>query len=95
MKTCKKILLHICMICSSIDIMTMVLDYFNPYMNFSGAVRWLHLMLFGCLLMVLLLPQPRKTKTDYRQYVPDKPQARQSHTDRQRPLQPTFHQVHV
>ena len=95
MKTCKKILLHICMICSSIDIMTMVLDYFNPYMNFSGAVRWLHLTLFGCLLLLLLLPQPRKSKTDRRQYAPDKLQARRSHIARQQPLQPIFHQAHV
>ena len=95
MRQCKKILLHLSMICSSIDVMTMVLDYYNPYMNFSGAVRWLHLLLFGCLFLLLLLPQKRSVKTDCRRYVPDRPQARRSGIARQQLQRPISRQAHA
>lgn len=35
-----KILLHICVICSFICVIARILDWYNPYMDFSGHVFW-------------------------------------------------------
>lgn len=36
----RRFLLHICVICSFVCIITRVLDWYNPYMDFCGQVSW-------------------------------------------------------
>lgn len=38
MRRCSRWIIHICMICSFICIITKVLDWYNPYMDFGGHV---------------------------------------------------------
>lgn len=40
------ILLHISVICSLVCIAAKVLDYYNPYMDFSGHVAGLQILLY-------------------------------------------------
>lgn len=38
LSTIRKILLHVCVVCSLVSITAKILDWYNPYMDFSGHV---------------------------------------------------------
>lgn len=54
--TMRKILLHICVVCSLVSITAGILDWYNPYMNFTGHISGLQSLLY---LAVLLLAVTR------------------------------------
>ena len=43
LSTIRKILLHVCVVCSLVSITAKILDWYNPYMNFSGHVSGLQI----------------------------------------------------
>lgn len=53
-------LLHICVICSFACIIAKVLDWYNPYMDFSGHLFWVQNVLCVC---VILLSATRTYKS--------------------------------
>ncbi len=38
LSTIRKILLHVCVVCSLVSITAKILDWYNPYMDFYGHV---------------------------------------------------------
>lgn len=53
MRIIREILLHVGVICSFVCIFAKILDWYNPYMDFSGHVFSLQLLLYA---VVILLP---------------------------------------
>ena len=45
LSTIRKILLHVCVVCSLVSITAKILDWYNPYMDFSGHVGGLQMVL--------------------------------------------------
>lgn len=45
------ILLHICVVCSLVCMVTKILDYYNPYMDFSGHVVGFQFLLYGVVIV--------------------------------------------
>lgn len=43
----RRFLLHICVICSFVCMIAKILDWYNPYMDFSGSVFYAQVMLWG------------------------------------------------
>lgn len=52
MNRIRSILLHIGVICSLICITAKILDWYNPYMDFTGHIWWLQIALY-CSVIVL------------------------------------------
>ncbi len=51
----RKWIIHICMICSFICIITKILDWYNPYMDFGGHVIFAEgLLYFGVFLLEMI-----------------------------------------
>ena len=46
LSTIRKILLHVCVVCSLVSITAKILDWYNPYMDFSGHVGGLQMVLY-------------------------------------------------
>ena len=46
LSTIRKILLHVCVVCSLVSITAKILDWYNPYMDFSGHVSGLQMVLY-------------------------------------------------
>lgn len=46
MKRCQRWIIHLCMICSFICIITKVLDWYNPYMDFGGHTVFAEILLY-------------------------------------------------
>lgn len=55
-------LLHICVICSFICMIAGVLDWYNPYMDFSGRIFWVQNILCAGVI-VLAVTRPHKSVT--------------------------------
>ena len=55
MKKVKKILLHIGGICSCVLIIVHILDWYNPFMDFSGYSLWVLYLLCAVMLIVNVL----------------------------------------
>lgn len=55
-------LLHVCVICSLVCVTAKILDWYNPYMNFTGNIQVLQMALY---LSAIVLGITRK-------YVPSK-----------------------
>lgn len=36
----QELLLHVCVVCSFVYIIAKVIDWYNPYMDFSGRIYW-------------------------------------------------------
>lgn len=51
------ILLHICVVCSLVCITAKILDWYNPYMNFTGHIWGIQIVLY---LTVIFLGLTRK-----------------------------------
>lgn len=39
-------LLHICIICSLVYMIAKVIDWYNPYMDFSGRILWVQAVIW-------------------------------------------------
>lgn len=52
MNTVRKILVHVCVVCSLVSITAGILDWYNPYMNFTGHISGFQMLLY---LVVIVL----------------------------------------
>ncbi len=55
MKRGRGFLLHICVICSLVCISAKVLDWYNPYMNFSGHVMMAQMILYLAVILLAVM----------------------------------------
>ena len=46
LNTIRKILLHVCVVCSLVSITAGILDWYNPYMNFTGHISGIQVVLY-------------------------------------------------
>lgn len=53
-------LLHTGVICSIVCIAAKVLDWYNPYMDFTGHIWFLQLVLYFTVILLAFLKKPRK-----------------------------------
>lgn len=66
LSTIRKILLHVCVVCSLVSITAKILDWYNPYMDFSGHVSGLQMVLY---FVVILLAVTEGRKEDFREKI--------------------------
>lgn len=52
LSTIRKILLHVCVVCSLVSITAKILDWYNPYMDFSGHVSGLQMVLYFVVILL-------------------------------------------
>lgn len=52
LSTIRKILLHVCVVCSLVSITARILDWYNPYMNFSGHVSGIQMVLYFVVILL-------------------------------------------
>lgn len=65
MDKCRGFLLHICVICSFSCIIAEVLDWYNPYMNFSGHILWAQNAVYaGVVFLAVVRPHKTLKKKD-------------------------------
>lgn len=55
-------LLHTGVICSCVCIISKVLDWYNPFMDFTGHVWFVQIALYFVVIMMALIKGPRKRK---------------------------------
>lgn len=55
MKVLKGILLQISVVCSFVCIITKILDWYNPYMDFSGHTWYIQICLYGSVVTMALI----------------------------------------
>lgn len=63
MRALRGILLQISVICSLVCIITKILDWYNPYMDFSGHVWYIQLCLYAAVITMMLLSGVHKKFT--------------------------------
>ena len=51
MRIFRDLLVHLCVICSIVCIVAMVLDWYNPFMDFSGHVAYIRIILYVAVLI--------------------------------------------
>lgn len=56
MSRVRGILLHVCVVCSCVCITAKILDWYNPYMNFTGHIWGIQMVLY---LAVIILGATR------------------------------------
>lgn len=56
MSRVRGILLHVCVVCSFVCITAKILDWYNPYMNFTGHIWGIQMVLY---LAVIILGATR------------------------------------
>ena len=54
------LLLHAGVICSFVCIIAGVLDWYNPYMDFTGHIWFLQLVLYFTVILLAFLKKPQK-----------------------------------
>lgn len=59
MSSFRVFLLHVCVVCSFIGIISNVLDWYNPYMNFSGHILFVHFILYVSVLTLACIRRRR------------------------------------
>lgn len=59
MERLKGLLLHIGVICSCVCIFAKVLDWYNPFMDFSGHVWFMQTALYVTVILLALLKKPK------------------------------------
>ena len=64
MRFLKNIILQVGIICGFAYMITRILDWYNPYMDFSGHMWYLLIGVFGSALLLLVLPGCRGKDTD-------------------------------
>lgn len=52
------ILLHIGVICSCVCMIAKVLDWYNPFMDFTGHVRYMQIALYFVVIILALIKKP-------------------------------------
>ncbi len=62
MRKARWILLQIAVICSFIGIITKILDWYNPYMNFSGHTFFTQIILYVCVITLAYGRAGKKVK---------------------------------
>lgn len=60
MEKLKELLLHIGVICSCVCITAKVLDWYNPFMNFTGHVWYMQITLYFTVILLALIKKPDK-----------------------------------
>lgn len=60
MKILKGLLLHIGVICSCVCMIAKVLDWYNPFMDFTGHVWYIQLALYFTVILLALIKSQRK-----------------------------------
>lgn len=60
MERLKGLLLHIGVICSCVCIIAKVLDWYNPFMDFTGHVWYMQVALYFAVIVLALIKKPRK-----------------------------------
>ena len=61
-ETIRAALLHIALICGIVILTAGILDWFNPYMNFSGQIRPIEIVQVGALLFLVLTTDKRESR---------------------------------
>lgn len=62
MRIFRELLLHISVVCCLVSVITKVLDWYNPYMDFSGHVWYVQALLY---ISVLLLAITQRSHTNF------------------------------
>lgn len=52
MRLVRRLLLHVCVVCSIVCIAAKILDWYNPYMDFSGHVWMMQMALYIAVLIL-------------------------------------------
>lgn len=60
MNRLSRILMHIGVICSCVGMIAKVLDWYNPFMDFTGHVWFTQIALYVVVILLALLRKPRK-----------------------------------
>lgn len=60
MRIVRESLLHICVICSFVCIIAKILDWYNPYMDFTGQIWYIRLCLYVSVILLTFIPKRRK-----------------------------------
>lgn len=60
MKRVRGLLLHVGVICSFVCIMGKILDWYNPFMDFTGHVWFAQSALYFVVITLALIKTPRK-----------------------------------
>ncbi len=47
-------LLHVCVVCSLVCMAAKLLDWYNPYMDFSGHIMGVQFLLYGCIFLQVI-----------------------------------------
>lgn len=56
----RSLLLHVSIICSLVILFAGILDWYNPYMNFSGQIRPIEILQLGALVFLALTKKPER-----------------------------------
>lgn len=56
----KGLLLHIGVICSCVCMIAKVLDWYNPFMDFTGHVWYMQITLYIVVILLALIKKPNK-----------------------------------
>ena len=72
MKRLRSILLQLSVICSCICIIAKILDWYNPYMDFSGHVWFAQVLLYGSVIVSALLVQTKTRKNGKKKRLEEK-----------------------
>lgn len=66
MRRVREGLLHICVVCSLVCVTAKILDWYNPYMDFTGHIWGIQLVLY---LGIIVLGCIRKSSFDYEEFL--------------------------
>ena len=55
MRVFRRMMLHMCVICSGICIMAKVLDWYNPFMNFEENIAGIQIFLYAAVILLGLI----------------------------------------
>lgn len=61
MEILKGLLLHIGVICSGVCIIAKVLDWYNPFMDFTSHVWYMQIALYFAVIILALIKKPNKS----------------------------------
>lgn len=61
MKLFRKLLLHLCVACSFAGIIARILDWFNPFMDFSGHMGYVQMLLYTAVILAVVTAKNKKT----------------------------------
>ncbi|MGI6117297.1 MAG: hypothetical protein ACOYBC_02795 [Bilifractor sp.] len=65
-ETIRAAMLHIALICGIVILTAGILDWFNPYMNFSGQIRPIEIVQVGALMFLVFTTENREVRVKHR-----------------------------